>query len=283
MAQKSYLWTTGGAGDGSSTYTRSDWGVIAEVLAATRDNNVLGRARNKLAVTYLSGNDISVASGVAIIDGKPYHNDAAVTVNIPAPALGGNHRIDLLVLRADWTAQTVRIVRVAGLEGASPVAPALTTNPGSVYEVALAEVLTTGSGSITITDLRQFARVGTDDLQDLSVTAAKVGEIIPRVVKRRGGNAAQWATSGATIYTPGMVKAQVGVATGTGSVQTVYFPEGFTGTPVVLVTPQHQNETDLTASPLRIFNVTTSSFQIPAMVDSGGLVVYVHWLAIGPG
>ncbi len=176
MSERSILWTTGGAGDGAAAYTMADlinWlrrTMISDNFAA---QGPLAGYNGELAATAGAGK-VSVATGAAYVYGYPYENDAVADVAIPTPV--GATRIDRIVLRADWAAQTVRIIRIAGSEGGA--APALTQTPGTTYDVPLAQVSITTGGVITVTDERTFAhfasRVATENLDDGAVTAAKI-------------------------------------------------------------------------------------------------------------
>lgn len=106
---------------------------------------------NMLAVTG-TVSPVSIATGRALIDGTWYENDAAVTVAIPTPSV--STRIDRIVLRKSWAAQTVRITRIAGTEGAA--APAMTQTPGVTWDFPLAQAAITTGGVITVTDDRRF-------------------------------------------------------------------------------------------------------------------------------
>ncbi len=165
MAEKSWLWTTGGAGDGSTTYTRTDWSNIIKVVSECHAfEGVSPGFLNSFAATP-SANNVSIASGGAVVDGKPYLNDAAVNVNIPSAVGGGNTRIDRIVLRADWTSQTVRITRIAGTDAASPVPPAITQNPGSVYDIKLYQVTVDTAGNVTVTtEERVYTQIANADI-----------------------------------------------------------------------------------------------------------------------
>ena len=96
----------------------------------------------------------------------PYFNTASVSVTIPTPA--SSTRVDYIVLRANWTAQTVRITRVAGTEGAG--APSLTQSAGTTWDIPLATVSITTGGVITVTDARVYLSM----VGDLAVTTAKL-------------------------------------------------------------------------------------------------------------
>lgn len=106
---------------------------------------------NTLAVTAGSG-QVSVASGVALVNGTIYVNDASLNVSVSTPASAT--RIDRIILRWGSVAATVRAVRLAGTEGGA--APSLTQN-STTYEVSLAQISTTTGGTITVTaDQRGF-------------------------------------------------------------------------------------------------------------------------------
>jgi hypothetical protein len=161
MTEFSGLWTTGGAGDGASTYTRAQLSDLFKVLGACMDNEgVAPGYLNACAVSANGANSARVATGGALVDGIMYSNSANVDTNIPSAVGGGNTRIDRLVLRADWTAQTVRVTRIAGTDAASPSAPAITSSAGTTYDLKLAQVLVDTSGTVTITDERVLARPG---------------------------------------------------------------------------------------------------------------------------
>lgn len=175
MAEFSMFWTTGTTGDGANPYT------MAQVTAWLRRTLTPGQAGggvlkghgNELAVTG-SSSPVTVGTGGAVVYGYPYENDAAASVAIPTPS--GVTRIDRIVLRASWAAQTVRITRVAGTEGGG--APALTQNPGTTYDIPLAQVSITPGGAITITDERVFCVFGTAvpsaNIVDGAITTAKL-------------------------------------------------------------------------------------------------------------
>lgn len=175
MTEKSYLWTTGGAGDGAAEYTRADWQWITWAFSACFGGDGVGPTfLNALVGSVPSANTARIATGVAIVDGKPYKSDASVDVTIPSAVGGGNTRIDRIVLRADWSAQTVRITRIAGTDAASPTAPAITQTSGTTYDILLYQALVNTSGTVTLTDERTVAMIDTGDLRDGSSTNAKI-------------------------------------------------------------------------------------------------------------
>lgn len=177
MAEKSLFWTTGATGDGASEYTQAEtirW-LRQTFVGDDTDEGVLKNYQNELEVTG-AATPVAVNTGGAIVYGFPYWNTASVNVTIPTPS--GATRIDRIVLRASWAAQTVRITRVAGSEGGG--APALTQTDGTTWDISLAQVSITTGGVITVTDERVFlhpnVEVNTAMIEDDAVTNAKVAD-----------------------------------------------------------------------------------------------------------
>lgn len=158
MTQVSRFWD--GTTTGDATTAPYDAGTeFSKVLmsvagAAGIATNLSGVFRGELSQLAVSGaaTPVSIASGRAITWGTWFENDAATTVAIPTPA--SSTRVDRIVLRKDWVAQTVRVTRIAGVEGAG--APALTQVAGTTWDEPLAQVSITTGGVITLTDQREF-------------------------------------------------------------------------------------------------------------------------------
>jgi len=154
MAEKSVMWTTGATGDGASEYTQAEvirW-LRQTFLSDNSDEGVLKNYDNELEVTSASS-PVAVNTGAAYVYGFPYWNTSSENVAIPTPS--GATRIDRVVLRAGWVAQTVRITRVAGTEGLG-TPPALTQSDGVTWDIPLAQASITTGGVITVTDERVF-------------------------------------------------------------------------------------------------------------------------------
>ncbi len=180
MAESSIFWPTGTTGDGASPYT--DTQLFAWLRRTFTKNPaaeaVLRGYANELQVTAGSGK-VTVGTGAAYVYGIPYENNAALDIAIPTPS--SNTRYDCIVLRADWTAKTVRLARVAGTEGGG--IPSKTQTPGSIYEVSIATIMVTTGGQMTIyqggayctfaTNIETGA-VNTDKIADSAVTANKI-------------------------------------------------------------------------------------------------------------
>lgn len=153
MTQISRPWggiVTGDAGP----YSDDQWSdMYNHFFALDRTNEgVFFGILNNLNVTGVAS-PVAVASGAAVVDGKYYLSDASENVIIPTPA--GATRIDRIVLRKSWAAQTVRITRIAGAEGGA--APAITQLDGTTWDITLAQASITVPGVITVTDERKVA------------------------------------------------------------------------------------------------------------------------------
>lgn len=180
MTETSLPWDgdsgSGGVGD-CGPYSSGEWDDSWRVLFSTEQHaveGVLTGVNNELSV-YGTSSPVTVSTGAAVVNGKFYINDTAENVSVPTPV--SDTRIDRIVLRADYSAQTVRIARVAGTEGGA--APTVTQNDGVTWEIALAQVSITVGGVITVTDERNFAHyataVNTAMLDAAAVTEAKIG------------------------------------------------------------------------------------------------------------
>jgi hypothetical protein len=185
MAENSGFWTTGGAtGDQQASYSQAD---LADFVRAIGEGVVLEHpVLNDLECSDGGANTVDVATGAALVDGKWYINTSVQNINIPSASGAGNTRIDLLVLRADWANFNVSIFRIAGTDASSPVAPTPTQTTETTYDIVLCEVLVDVSGSVTVTDKREFLNSYPDEttienvegilqLKDDGVTADKIG------------------------------------------------------------------------------------------------------------
>ena len=169
MAESSIYWDTNATGDGLvGGYTETQMFQFLRSIFTANATHLGGVApdfADKLAVSG-SSSPVAVATGAALVYGIPYFNTASVNVAVATPA--GATRIDRVVLRASWSAQTVRIALVAGSEGGA--APALTQSAGTTWEIPLAQVSITTGGAITVTDERVWLSL----VGDLAVTTGKI-------------------------------------------------------------------------------------------------------------
>jgi hypothetical protein len=181
MTEKSLLWTTNNTGDGvSSGYTATEFFTLFRSWCPpTNQGAVFTDVLNELAASG-SSSPVAINTGQALVYGIPYFNSASVNVTISTPAT--LTRIDRIVLRASWSAQTVRITRIAGTEGGA--APAITQNAGVTWDIPLCQVSITTGGAITLTDEREF--IG--NIQDSSVLTAMLADGAVTTVKIADSN-----------------------------------------------------------------------------------------------
>ncbi|MBA7515240.1 hypothetical protein ES705_07279 [subsurface metagenome] len=156
MTEYSRPWagtTTGDAGPYSDDQWTDLWRYFF-LFDRAAEGPIVG-ILNELEPTGVTS-PVAVNTGVAMVDGKFYLNDASEEdVTIPTPTT--NPRIDRIVLRKGWTAQTVRLYRIAGTEDPSPSPPSIDQTDGVTWDVMIAQVHITTSGTVTVTDEREFA------------------------------------------------------------------------------------------------------------------------------
>lgn len=161
MTEKSWIWPTTGSGDISPISVADTAAIFAALFLGTNpgrlDYGVIPGLLNELA-PVVSGTNILVGTGWALVDGHPYRNDATKTVTPVVPTVGTTGR--RLVLRASWSSgvQTVRITEISSADGTAAI-PALTQTSGTTYDVPLCSyTVATGSGAIgAFTDTRSYA------------------------------------------------------------------------------------------------------------------------------
>jgi hypothetical protein len=146
----------------------------------------------------VAGLDVYVRSGAAIVYGLYYESDDVETITLP------DDDTSIVVVRRDWTIPNARLTYTS--------AP-ITQNPGTTYDIPLAQVVTLGGNVMSVTDLREFCEysgqaqqssVVTEYISTGAITAAKLENQTRRVV--RGGGALQpsysWPAT-RTSYTRG--------------------------------------------------------------------------------
>lgn len=141
-------------------YSSEQW---QEVLAALAHGStgVIPDFEEELACVATSpvSKDVEIGIGRCIIKGVLYDNDATFTQTM-SDNTSGQDRIDLIVLRADYTEETVTIKVLEGTPAGSPVAQSPTQTLGVLWEFPVAEVYcANGFASLAdsdITDRRFF-------------------------------------------------------------------------------------------------------------------------------
>ena len=168
--QTSGWWTSNETGDGPTAGYDQDWvrrKWHALFANGEADAGVQAEYEDALAVTTTSGH-YHVAAGFACVYGFMYENTAAVDFDVVSPT--GDTRIDRIVLRASWSAQTVRLAVLTGEEGGA--APSLTQVASTTWEIPLAQASVTTGGAITLTDQREYLGASTGTAETSAATPA---------------------------------------------------------------------------------------------------------------
>ncbi len=106
-----------------------------------------------LAPTNPSGDTVRIASGVGLVEGWLYTNDANVDFEIDA-APGNANATDIIVLQRILASQTVRLARIGG----AAASKAVLTQTAATWEIPIVDVLLDGAGNFSsITDARKLA------------------------------------------------------------------------------------------------------------------------------
>lgn len=273
MAERSQFWTTGSTGDGASQFTQQqllEWLRDSFLGDRYTTEGVLPAVGGDLKVTG-SSSPISVAEGAAYVYGFYYQNTSAVSLTVPTATAGTTgHRV---VLRADWTAQTVRVVLKSSADGTSS-APALTQTASTTWEISLATLTRTTGGTITITDTRDWVHLGQTPIW-----------------RRLGGDSTNWATVGTTSYTPGPARIQVGAtqitfsSSATSNLITVTFPTAFSGTPVVIPSTFSNGSSTGRKMLVTVESVSSTQVGLRGYIVDGSTTSSsfdCYWIAIGP-
>jgi hypothetical protein len=222
-----------------------------------------------LAVTRAT-NVINVATGIGMVQGWNFVNDAVVSFDFAADP-GNASATDLIVLeRGDPAVNlTVRLARVKG--AASTLATV--TQSEALWQVAIAQVpLSAGGLPTSVVDVRRF-----------------VGQVMSW---RQGGSATDWSVAGTTNHIVGNVSIQAGAIQDTienGSaleiMPLITFPVAFSYPPIV--TALVDSEFTGTSIVVNQINTITSS-QVQFIVKTsddiavtGDTDFVLNWIAIG--
>lgn len=196
MTERSRFWDGGTVGDATvSPYDAAT--EFSQVLMALTGaiqlanlGGVFKSSLNGLAPSNPSGVTIRVASGRAQVYGTWYENDSNVDTTITLPSV--STRIDRFVLRKDWTLQTVRVTRIAGVEGGG--APALVQSPGVTWDIPICQVSVTTGGTITITDQRQYLDVALLNQANVFAGGATFGGAVDAGANHVAGSRGVWSS-----------------------------------------------------------------------------------------
>lgn len=229
------------AGPGASV-TEDQWRKMARFW---RDTGVLANEDNQFAVSEHAPNDMSVdvATGKAWLRGHYLESTSVVNVALTA-AHASLNRIDRIILRVDFGANTIAVDKLTGAPGASPSAPALTQST-SVWEISLAQVSVpaadTSIQNAQITDERTFSIGGgsasvASKVSDLGpASQGRIGLIRPVPLTTNAGGATALPAAIITVAdnadfpTAGTLNTPNGVITYTGKTYSISGNCTFTG------------------------------------------------------
>lgn len=159
----------------------------AQSLAAPREDGVL----SGFVVSVATGSRlVSVSAGEAVAPFVLIESDAAETVTLDANT-SGNPRTDVIVLEVNWSGSSTTagdVKYVKGTPGTSPVAPTLTRDAGSVWQIPLAEVrVVNGAAQLVAGNLTNlYPQVDTGYIA-LSLPGSYSQTAQPLAARRTGG------------------------------------------------------------------------------------------------
>jgi hypothetical protein len=279
--------------------------MLAITAACSGFEGVAPGYLSELAPSSTGVNNVRIATGGAMVDGKYYKNSANIDTNIISAVGGGNTRIDRIVIRCTWADFHAEVHLLSGTDAAVPSAPAITQTSGTTYDIQICQVLVTTGGVITITDERTWSAggpnslatnavtlakmadnsVGTSEIVNDAVDDTKVGDRVPQFYRRQGGSATIWTTKGTTTYTPTSVRMQAGSIEWTGGaaaegIVTVTFPTAFSFAPLVFTQFYHATSFQIFTEPQ-----TTSTTQVAIKwynTIESLISLTIYWFAVGP-
>lgn len=294
--ESSQFWTTGSTGDGASSYTAAQWATMLQAMfqsnAATE--GILAVSGGQLVVSSPANNQTQVMDGYALVAGMFYKNLSQGTLSVTSPTSGTTgYRV---VLRANYSAQTVRITLIASPDGNSSI-PALVQTANTTWDIPLASFqITTGGAIQNLTDNRTYChfntRVNSAMLDSGSVGSSQIaagavgntqlasGSVSDSNVNS-GISSSKLSAGTNSNFVVGSVRVQTGVfATTSKNFQTINFPTAFSGTPVLLCQNIDPGNTQQT---INVFSLSSTSAAI-YIYDSAstGQSMSVQWIAIGP-
>lgn len=145
-----------------SNVTEAQWRELVGILFPTSVVAASTSGLNALAVSQRAAGanmSVDVATGWAFVKGELGVLSALQNVAIAANA-SGNPRIDRVIVRNDFILKKILLDVLTGTPAGSPVAPALTQNTTTMWEISLAAVaVASGAASIVTANLTDERRV----------------------------------------------------------------------------------------------------------------------------
>jgi len=135
---------------------------FSKIMGAVGGHGVIGGyGGTSLAATRVAGaRNMLIQPGECFVPGVHVTMDAAASAAAAAPAnTSGLPRIDLMVMRINWTTHAAALILIAGTPGSSPEPPAYNQSPGVVFDVPLCQgVLPHSAADYSATTIAQGDR-----------------------------------------------------------------------------------------------------------------------------
>ena len=181
MAERSYLWD--GSSDTADTgdvgpYNEETWRSILKALMGTSliedaaiipDSGLSGSAPLYVEASSPNNKIVRVTIGSALVYGTFYENTTSKPFTIPDNN-DTNSRIDVIAIRWDSTAKTVRLKHIAGAPATTPVAPSL-ADTSAIKEIPLAYLIVDSRfdtiGADKIRNIGKYVQNGSYDISVL--------------------------------------------------------------------------------------------------------------------
>jgi hypothetical protein len=135
---------------------------FSKIMGAVGGHGVIGGyGGSSLAATRVPGaRNMLIQPGECFAPGVHVTMDAAASAAAAAPAnTSGLPRIDLMVMRINWTTHAAALILIAGTPSSSPEPPAYNQSPGVVFDVPLCQgVLPHSAADYSATTIAQGDR-----------------------------------------------------------------------------------------------------------------------------
>lgn len=130
------------------------WSWIAGLMGT--DSAFAGRTDFQPTANTGVTRGVNIAPGRSGAAGVAATSDLVETLTLDAAATGS--RWDLVVLRRDWSTNTVSLVKILGPSSGAKTFPAIQETPGEIFDQPVAWCLVTaGSTIVTVEDLRIYS------------------------------------------------------------------------------------------------------------------------------